>query len=697
VNVIWVNEFSKNDNNISSSVSPHSTDNLFQAIDWSNFLTLDNEYNTTNYKISNSTKNFHGLNSDYCEDESDAITTVASCDMLTSVPSSESTASTLYMRYNNMLNPNKSRHRMLSGEDDEDSLRWSNALKYPNDNHLSHETNTMGSVSSTSSDYSSLTAITSPYFAPTQTKLHRRGGSEASLISSTSDLHVIEEESTCMWQGNDNEHLSQNLQMFSNASIAFNNGQKNQSYSGSSMTGNNNSVSALLQSSGLPSSLYDMSGIALSMNDRHSMERKALSQIPSYGIQQPVDNIVFNKIDDGSLLWDQKLLYDELVAALFSYNVKNTVSSLRKIYTKQNKNFRIPNILGSLIPDIYNTNSSMRSFQEDITKCVCFLLECIQWCFGVQKGENMESFKYKMNKNIARWILKECSKKAFQSTQPATIINSALSTAYQILNTAVELEYAMELLIALNVPNAPSRLLPYISVWKVSSNPSVLHLVNDFLRDHGDLFPTLLLQQQHPLQNHSSDPNSNNFPVSKNAISSFNNSNEMDNSIFHHPSSNNMSVVSASSNGIFDVGMMSQSMMGYPVNTLVNNNNNNINQNINFNSNSERSKTISTQDIGLVSLSTNDISPSMQKSGSEDSLHQQRLKTTLSGSGTIPLNMNMYSTTQEDLNLEYKLLRLLSRSTRGELGARIPALYREEYGEPLRLRGKKLKDILVGK
>jgi hypothetical protein len=45
--------------------------------------------------------------------------------------------------------------------------------------------------------------------------------------------------------------------------------------------------------------------------------------------------------------------------------------------------------------------------------------------------------------------------------------------------------------------------------------------------------------------------------------------------------------------------------------------------------------------------------------------------------------------------VEQRLLSLLSKSPKGILGTHIPAIYREQYGEALRLHGRKLKDIFL--
>ena len=107
---------------------------------------------------------------------------------------------------------------------------------------------------------------------------------------------------------------------------------------------------------------------------------------------------------DSVLLLEQRSLHDELVSAIYMNNVKAAVATLRKMYTRQSRSFRIPALLSLIMPD---TAAMLEDKQFDLFHVsVKFSLDCIQWCFGIQRGESVESFKYKMNKNIARWVLK---------------------------------------------------------------------------------------------------------------------------------------------------------------------------------------------------------------------------------------------------------------------------------------------------
>lgn len=400
--------------------------------------------------------------------------------------------------------------------------------------------------------------------------------------------------------------------------------------------------------------------------------------------------------NDG-LLWDQKSFCEELMLSLYQFNVKTTVSGLRKIYTKQNKNFRIPNILGIVIPDVFRTTTDPSlANQELITKCVCFLLECIQWCFGIQKGENIESFKYKMNKNIAKWLLKECAKKAFQSNQSAAIISSTTSIAYQILNITIELDFALELLNAMNVPNPGAKLNPYVTAWRASTNVGVVSLVNDFVKDHPELYSSgsqggqtsaLLNAQLMSLPNSfASLPPIPEFDRHDLAGYEGGMGGTGDSSLLHRGGllatmSSLGSEVTHSSYGNTNHSR-SSSVDGTPNSSIFNSFSS---SELDTMSNLSNSSVITSRGVydrkdDKASLSINGNSNNFPSSSPNMTARQ-----------TISLNAM-----QDELSIEYKLLRLLSRSPRGELGARIPALYRDEYGEPLRLRGRKMKDILLG-
>lgn len=197
-----------------------------------------------------------------------------------------------------------------------------------------------------------------------------------------------------------------------------------------------------------------------------------------------------NPVATETLTKEQRVLHDDLVTAIYAYNVNAAVSTLRKMYTKQTRTFRIPTVLGILLPD---TAAMIVDGRTDLLNvAVCFALDSIQWCFGVQKGENIESFKYKMNANIARWILHETVKKGIPTTPTPVIQEATISVVNHILENVVELEFAWEMLTTLNISHPVQRIVPHVLAWRGYPNPSIEARVNDFLYDHpevGNIIP----------------------------------------------------------------------------------------------------------------------------------------------------------------------------------------------------------------
>jgi hypothetical protein len=261
-------------------------------------------------------------------------------------------------------------------------------------------------------------------------------------------------------------------------------------------------------------------------------------------------------------------LQDDLTHGIYSSNVKLTVTTLRKMYTKQTKTFRIPLVLSVVLPD--TSAMALNGRIDLINIALCFILDCIQWCFGVQKGENFESFKYKMNANIARWLLKESVRKGIPSPVSSAVSNSTLKLMSQILENYLELNFVYELLQSMHISEPIYRMVPYVHHWLTvtATIPGSMHTrVHEFLYAHPE---------------------------------------------FSH-------ALSAAPNPDFS------------------------------------------------------FSPSQTIA----SFHSE-------------------DNSAADHMLVTRLLNLLKKSVNGELGARIPTLYRDEYGEPLRLKGRKLKDILIG-
>ena len=316
---------------------------------------------------------------------------------------------------------------------------------------------------------------------------------------------------------------------------------------------------------------------------------------------------------------EQRALHEELIAAIWANNVKAAVAALRKMYTRQSRNFRIPALLSQIMPD---TTSMLKDNRLDIFHAtIKFSLECIQWCFGNQRGENVESFKYKMNKNISRWLLKETQRKGLPNPATQYTINIAVSLVKAILIDTTELEFALEILTSLNVPKPLQYFIPFVSSW-LKSPPAFqaqldMKVLRKFIFEHPDLHA--FLQGASPPVMMSTGGK---FPFrsleegSPTSVYSVNNPPDGRDEGARH-------------------GHMQQDTRQHILNYYT--------------------------DFGA---------------------HQGR------EIDQVVLGSNSQS-------LESKLLKLLTRSAKGELGARIPALYRDEYGEPLRLKGRKLKDILL--
>lgn len=181
---------------------------------------------------------------------------------------------------------------------------------------------------------------------------------------------------------------------------------------------------------------------------------------------------------------EQLQLQDELKLVYQAQNVQATVSLLRKIYTKQYKTFRIPTLLANI--------PQRHSFQTD---CI-FFLGCINWCFGGQKGSNTEAFTYKMNRNVARWLLKDIQRREVPVRILVEVSNTAVVTVQSILNQVPEFDLMFEILQWMGRQDLDTILVPYINIWSMSANMSQVKKARDFaneLRRHIDLNPPVPL------------------------------------------------------------------------------------------------------------------------------------------------------------------------------------------------------------
>lgn len=176
---------------------------------------------------------------------------------------------------------------------------------------------------------------------------------------------------------------------------------------------------------------------------------------------------------------EQMSLQNQLYVAYHSQNVKDTVSLLRKIYTKQYKGFRIPSVLKNIRRD--------QKPDELILADLLFTLECIQWCFGGQKTYEPESFTYKMNCYVAQCLLEDAQKRNIPSFLSNDAIQMAVITAQSILKQVPELELALEILEWVGVPDPGSVMISYLNIWNKSMNPAVVFRARRFAREYSKL------------------------------------------------------------------------------------------------------------------------------------------------------------------------------------------------------------------
>lgn len=188
------------------------------------------------------------------------------------------------------------------------------------------------------------------------------------------------------------------------------------------------------------------------------------------------------------LSYEEFSLYDEFKRSFEVRNVKVAVSALRKIYPKQSRGLRIPDLLAELLPPMSTIASGSIAHMY-----VTFVLHCIQWCFGLRakrKGETVDSFKYNMNKNIACWLLNSLHQKGLTAPAIPEVVKSAEDVVRHVLDSVAELDFCLEILEAVGVRVEASRRLvgPALSYWQTCKNAVYRGRANAFAVKHG--FPT---------------------------------------------------------------------------------------------------------------------------------------------------------------------------------------------------------------
>eukprot|EP01041_Mallomonas_annulata_P006891 gene6891-13969_t len=165
------------------------------------------------------------------------------------------------------------------------------------------------------------------------------------------------------------------------------------------------------------------------------------------------DNIPLSSANDvlESITHEQAGLFQALSMAFTTRNIKAAVSTLRQVYTKQCRRFRIPNLLSIIIPEtVYPfPNNDVKAGLSGIV----FTLNCIQWSFTGKRIDSVDSFKYKMNKNIARWLLKEQQRKYIPPQLTQDVVNLCISVSQFVYQSTAELDFGMEILLSHNIAN----------------------------------------------------------------------------------------------------------------------------------------------------------------------------------------------------------------------------------------------------
>lgn len=213
------------------------------------------------------------------------------------------------------------------------------------------------------------------------------------------------------------------------------------------------------------------------------------------------------RMDMSTLNQEESALYAEIYSAIQSRNTRVTIAVLRKIYTKQTRGFRIPDLLREVFPQI-GENGILTS--PLASAYILFTLSCVQWCLGMPTGEKPDSYKYKMNKNIARWLFKELQRKGVPAVLPQDLAHAVQSVVTHIFELNIEADFAQELAatfcVAGPVPKfqAPSPKSPHLyeSKFTFDNNPHAVPLNTPRDRDTfsqiADLLSTgMSIQQIH--------------------------------------------------------------------------------------------------------------------------------------------------------------------------------------------------------
>lgn len=181
------------------------------------------------------------------------------------------------------------------------------------------------------------------------------------------------------------------------------------------------------------------------------------------------------------------------------------------MYTKQTRGFRIPDILRDVFPQI-GENGILTS--PTASAYILFTLSCVQWCLGMSTGEKPDSYKYKMNKNIARWLFKELLRKGIPAMLPNDVTHAVQSVVAHIFELNIEPEFAQELAGAFGVVGpvakfqmpSPKSPHPYESKFTFIDNPVTIPVVSSATKDSFSQVADLLASGMSPSQIHNAIP-----------------------------------------------------------------------------------------------------------------------------------------------------------------------------------------------
>eukprot|EP01041_Mallomonas_annulata_P012049 gene12049-25246_t len=193
------------------------------------------------------------------------------------------------------------------------------------------------------------------------------------------------------------------------------------------------------------------------------------------------DVLYLQKITFEDLSYEQRIMQEQLATCFRQKNFQQAVSTLRKIYTKQSRVFKIPVILASIMP-VLPTDTPFSQYAQSN---VIFTLNCIQWSIGAQKNCNAESFKYKMNKKISYWLLKEQIKKGIPTYYIPEIGSVGITVVQSVLKQVMELDLGLEILQACKVTNPLEVLLPFIRAWSMNIDPLLAGRALEFANQQG--------------------------------------------------------------------------------------------------------------------------------------------------------------------------------------------------------------------